>query len=471
VRGTDGRPSRIAGSQTDITARKRAERRLQHDALHDALTGLPNRVLFLDRLQHAMRRDVRRPGDGRTAVLFLDLDRFKIVNDSLGHLAGDRLLVEVGRRLEEALRPGDTVARLGGDEFTVLLEDLPEPGEARRVADRILQALTEPFEVNQRELYLSASIGIAIAPAGATPDEVIRDADAAMYRAKSEGKGRHAMFDTALHEAAVARLDLETRLRRGLHAAAEGGDGLQVAYQPIVATADRRLRGFEALARWGDAGGQMVRPDQFIPVAEETGAIHELGRLVLREACRQLREWKDAHDAAGLTMAVNISGHQLLEPAFADEVQAALADHDLEPADVRLEITETQAAADYVAVRAGLQDLYERTGVRSHLDDFGTGASSLTFLRGFPGDALKIDRSFVLAMGADEGAFQIVKAIVGLAHNLGMEVVAEGVETAWQLDMLRELRCEFAQGFLLSPPLEARAAGRLLAGSAAAAAG
>ncbi|MEA2295111.1 MAG: hypothetical protein QOE86_2750 [Solirubrobacteraceae bacterium] len=462
VRGIDGRPSRVAGSQTDITERKATERQLQHDALHDALTGLPNRVLFLDRLQHAMRRDLRRSGAEATAVLFLDLDRFKIVNDSLGHLVGDRLLVEVARRLEDALRPGDTVARLGGDEFTVLLEDLTDRYEAGVVADRMLATLNAPFEFEDRELYLSASIGIAMAVPGATPDEVIRDADAAMYRAKAEGKGRHAMFDTALHEAAVARLELETRLRRGLSAAGDGG-GLQVAYQPIVRASDGRLHGFEALARWRDADGRVLRPDQFIPVAEETGLISELGRLVLRSACRQLSRWRRDHGVPELTMAVNISGRQLQEPGLADVVEAALNDHGLEPEALRLEITETAAAADYTAVRIALEELHHRTGVRAHLDDFGTGTSSLTFLRGFPGDGLKIDRSFVLAMADDEGAFQIVKAILRLAHDLGLAVVAEGVETPWQLHMLRELRCEFAQGFLLARPLAPEAAEELIA--------
>ena len=467
VRGVDGRPSRIAGSQTDITERKRTESQLQHDALHDALTGLPNRVLFLDRLEHAMRRDIRRDHHGRTAVLFLDLDRFKIVNDSLGHLAGDHLLIEVAGRLESALRPGDTVARLGGDEFTVLLEDLTDREEAELVADRMLETLNAPFEVEDRELYLSASIGIAISTAGAQPGEVIRDADAAMYRAKAEGKGRHAMFDARLHEAAMARLELETRLRRGLSGDVPGASGLQVVYQPIVQSLDGRISGFEALARWQDPDGRVLRPDQFIPVAEETGLIHSLGRLVLREACRQLAQWRDA-GWAGVRMNVNISGRQLLDPRFGEEIALALSDHGLNPGVLRLEITETEAAADYARVRLALEEILEDTGVRAHLDDFGTGTSSLTFLRGFPGDALKIDRSFVQAMHGDEGAFQIVKSILGLAHNMGMEVVAEGVETPWHLDTLRKLDCELAQGFLIARPLPVQAATELLRRGAAA---
>ena len=469
VRGIDDRPTRIAGSQTDITERKRAESQLQHDALHDALTGLPNRVLFGDRLEHALRRTLRRESGptGRAAVLFLDLDRFKLVNDSLGHLVGDRLLVGVARRLESALRPGDTVARLGGDEFIILLEDVRDRDEAEHVADRILDTLNAPFLIDERELYLSASIGIALPPGDATPGEVIRDADAAMYRAKAEGKGRHAMFDTALHEQAVARLDLETRLRQGLTIESLKGDGLQVAYQPIVHADTGRLAGFEALARWHADDGSVIGPELFIPIAEETGLIHPLGRLVLREACRQLTIWRRRDPS--LTMSVNISGRQLLDALYVHEVAEALADHDLSPDALRLEITETEAAADPEAVRQALQAIHERLGVRAHLDDFGTGASSLTFLRGFPGDALKIDRSFVLAMHNDEGAFQIVKAILGLAHNLGMKVIAEGVETHSQLHVLRGLGCELVQGFLLAEPLSAAEAAVLVQAGVAAA--
>jgi EAL domain-containing protein (putative c-di-GMP-specific phosphodiesterase class I) len=297
-------------------------------------------------------------------------------------------------------------------------------------------------------------------PPGATPEEVIRDADAAMYRAKSEGRNRHALFDSTLHQAALTRLDVETRLRRGL-----GGEGgpLHVAYQPIARAADGRLHGFEALARWRDSDGRTMTPDEFIPVAEETGMISALGQRVLREACRQLAEWRRKDPAArDLCMAVNISGRQLLEPAFAESVRSALRDHGIEPESLRLEITETAASADAVAVRTALELLHAETGVQAHLDDFGTGAASLTVLRGFPGDTLKIDRSFVDSMGSDPGALQIVRAVVSLAHELGMSVVAEGVETDWQLELLRELKCEFAQGFLLARPLDPAAAGQLL---------
>jgi diguanylate cyclase (GGDEF)-like protein/PAS domain S-box-containing protein len=455
VYDVEGRPTRFAGSLTDITERKRAESQLQHDALHDALTDLPNRVLFLDRLQHALSR--RRGEDrARLAVLFLDLDRFKLVNDSLGHLVGDRLLVDVARRLESALRPGDTVARLGGDEFTVLVEELTDPEEAEQVADRVLHSLAEPFRIDDRELYLSASIGIAVPGKDVTAGEVIRDADAAMYRAKAEGKGRHAMFDTALHEQAVARLDVETRLRRGL--AGGGTERLHVVYQPIVDLRTGRTWGFEALARWREADGQLLAPDLFIPIAEETGLVRVLGREVLHTACAQLVQWRAALPGEPIRMSVNISRVQLLETHFVDEVRAALTEHGLDPDALRLEVTETDAAADAESARLTLQDVHGTAGVQTHLDDFGTGASSLTFLRGFPGDALKIDRSFIFAMSSDEGAFQIVKAILGLAHNLGMSVVAEGVEHEEHRDALIELGCEFGQGYLFDRPLEADAA-------------
>jgi diguanylate cyclase (GGDEF)-like protein/PAS domain S-box-containing protein len=459
VSGTDDAPARFAGSQTDVTSRKAAESRLQHDALHDALTGLPNRVLFLDRLGHALERRRRRPREPGIAVLFLDLDRFKLVNDSLGHQAGDRLLVAVARRLHAALRPGDTIARLGGDEFTLLLEAVEDHEEAAGIAGRLLHLLSEPFRIDGREHFLSASIGIAVPGPEAEAGHVIRDADAAMYRAKAEGRGRHAMFDARLHEQAVARLDLETRLRRGLSAHGDPAEPLTVAYQPIVETGTGRIAGFEALARWNDADGA-VAPERFVPVAEDTGLINELGRRVLDAACGQAAAWR-AHGT--LTMSVNISGRQLLEAGFAELLAEVLDRHDLPPAVLRLEITETLAATDPHAVREVLAGLSADLGVRARLDDFGTGSSSLTFLHGFPGDAVKIDRSFVAAMADDPGAFRIVRAISGLAQDLGMGVVAEGVEARPQVEMLRDLGCDYLQGFLLARPMPAAEAGRLLA--------
>ena len=424
---------------------RRSVERLQHEALHDALTGLPNRTLFLDRLEQALRRARRRGPDSGAAVLFLDLDRFKVVNDSLGHHAGDELLQSVALRLDAALRPGDTVARMGGDEFTVLLEDVSDPREASIVAERVLATLADPFPIAGRELHVSGSIGIALAGPEVDPEELIRDADVAMYRAKAEGKARHAVFDAHMHRHVLARLDLETDLRRAIEAGA-----LQVHFQPIVRTTSGEVTGFEALCRW------QVDPSEFVAVAEETGLIVPLGRFVLREAARRAAEW----DAC---VCVNVSGRQLADPGFTRTVEEALADSGAHPANLRLEVTESAMTQDREGALRTLADLRSRVGVRAQLDDFGTGASSLRFLHRFPGDALKIDRGLVIDMLTDPGSHEIVKAIVGLAHNLGMEVVGEGVETAEHLEKLRALGCELAQGFHLSAPLTAEAAAHLLA--------
>jgi diguanylate cyclase (GGDEF)-like protein len=419
--------------------------RLAHDALHDALTGLPNRTLFLDRLEQALRR-ARRAGPGKgAAVLFLDLDRFKIVNDSLGHHVGDELLRGVALRLDSALRPGDTVARMGGDEFTVLLEEVADPREATAVAERVLATLAVPFEIAGRELHVSGSIGIALAGPEVVPEELIRDADVAMYRAKADGKGRHAVFDSRLHRSMLARLDRETDLRRAIES-----ESLQVLFQPIVRTDSGATAAVEALCRWE------VEPHQFVAIAEETGLIVPLGRFVLREAARRAAEW-------GVCVSVNVSGRQLADPGFAALVEGVLDESGAAPADLRLEVTEATMNHDPDSALRVLADLRKRLGITAHLDDFGTGASSLRFLHRFPGDALKIDRSLVIEMLTDTGSHEIVKAIVGLAHNLGMEVVAEGVESARHLERLRLLGCELAQGFHLAPPLTAdEMAARLL---------
>jgi diguanylate cyclase (GGDEF)-like protein/PAS domain S-box-containing protein len=457
VRDRGGRATRVVGSQTDVTDRKEAEHRLQHDALHDALTGLPNRVLFLDRLDQAIRRARRAQSDACAAVLFLDLDRFKLVNDSLGHLAGDRLLVAVAQRLESALRPTDTVARLGGDEFTVLLSDVTHAREATLVAERIHHALRAPFELSGRELFVDASIGIALAGGDAAPEDVMRDADVAMYRAKADGTGRHAVFDAAMHANVVRRLDLEGELRRAIEERR-----LQVAYQPIVQAATGRIAGFEALCRWPDGQGGHHDPADFVPIAEETGLIVPLGGWVLRAACAQLAAWRRLPHGAGLTMGVNVSRRQLTDPDFEAGLRDALDTAALDPAALRLEVSELTLSADPDALRGVLARLCDVEGVRSHIDDFGTGASSLRGLHRFPGDAVKIHRALVIGMGHDPGAFEIVKALVGLAHNLGLEVIAEGVESAEQLDYLKVLGCEFAQGFHIAAPLAPGDAAALL---------
>jgi diguanylate cyclase (GGDEF)-like protein/PAS domain S-box-containing protein len=448
VRDPGGRATRVVGSQTDVTDRKEAEHRLQHDALHDALTGLPNRVLFVDRLDQAIRRAQRSEDEACAAVLFLDLDRFKVVNDSLGHHIGDKLLIAVAQRLEGALRPTDTVARLGGDEFTVLLTDVVDARGAILVAERVQQALRTPFELGGRELFVDASIGIALASSSASPADVMRDADVAMYRAKADGKGRHAVFDAAMHAQVMRRLDMETALRQAVE-----GDEIRVAFQPIVQSATGRIAGFEALARWPDGRGGFHDPADFVPVAEETGLIVPLGEAVLREACARMAAWRELPHGSGLTIGVNVSQRQLAEPSFSDVLARALRDSGLDPAALRLEVSEPALSRDPDALRRVLAHLLEAHGVRSHIDEFGTAASSLQLLHRFPGDAVKIHRALIIGMGHDAGSFEIVKALVSLAHNLGLEVIAEGVETTEVLDYLKVLGCEFAQGFAFCAPL------------------
>jgi diguanylate cyclase (GGDEF)-like protein len=430
---------------------------LRHDALHDGLTGLPNRALFLDRLELSVRRAQRQSEEFCCAVLFLDLDRFKLVNDSLGHLVGDRLLMAVAKRLEAALRPGDTVARIGGDEFTLLLDDIGDVHGASIVAERLPESLTAPFEVESRELYVSASIGIALVTANRAPEDVVRDADVAMYRAKAQGGARHAVFDEAMHERLMARLELET----GLRGAIEHGD-LRVLYQPVVQTATGQIAGFEALCRWTDRSGHAVEPREFVAIADETGLILPLGRFVLSEACRQLATWRAHPRGKELAMAVNVSGRQLADPGFVQLVTDSLAEARLDPRGLRLEVAESSMMDDPESSRRVLGRLFHEHSVAARIDDFGLGASSLRQLHRFPGDAIKMDRTFVVPMLEDEGARDIVKAIIALAHNLGMEVIAEGVETQAHLDALKLLGCEYAQGFYIAGPLDAGAATALL---------
>jgi diguanylate cyclase (GGDEF)-like protein len=430
---------------------------LRHDALHDALTGLPNRALFLDRLELSLRRSRRQSEDFCCAVLFLDLDRFKLVNDSLGHLVGDRLLMAVAKRLEAALRPGDTVARIGGDEFTLLLDDIGDVHGASVVAERLHESLSAPFEVDSREVYVSASIGIALVTPDRAPEDVVRDADVAMYRAKAQGGARHAVFDEAMHERLMARLELETGLRRALER-----DELRVLYQPVIQTATGQIAGFEALCRWTDGSGHAVEPREFVAIADETGLILPLGRFVLSEACRQLATWRAHPRGKELSVSVNVSGRQLADPGFVRLVTDALSEARLDPRGLRLEVAERSMMDDPEASRRVLSRLFDEHSVAARIDDFGLGASSLRQLHRFPGDAVKMDRTFVVPMLEDEGSRDIVKAIVALAHNLGMEVIAEGVETQAHLDHLKLLGCEYAQGFYIAGPLDAGAATALL---------
>ena len=425
---------------TDVTARRKAQARLLQAAFYDPLTGLPNRALFKDRLEVAFARAKGREA-AKFAVLFLDLDRFKLVNDSLGHRAGDELLVQIARRLESCRRAGDTVARLGGDEFTLLVEGVAGEEEAIAVAERVHRALSPPFLVEGHEVFAGASIGIALGgPDTERVEHLLRDADTAMYRAKVRST-RHAVFDSSMHQRAMAALRLENELRRAL----ERGE-LRVHYQPIVDLRSGRTVGVEALVRWEHRDRGLVPPGEFIPLAEETGLVVPLGRWVLEEACRALSVLPEA-----LTLSVNLSGRQLLQPEFGEQLAAMLSRCGLHPGRLRLELTESMLIGNGAAAIEALDKL-RATGVRLCIDDFGTGYSSLSYLHELPIDSLKIDRSFIGAMVGDERKIKIVQTILMLGKGLGIEVVAEGVETAEQADVLRRLGCERAQGYFFSRP-------------------
>jgi diguanylate cyclase (GGDEF)-like protein len=431
---------------TAITAR-RAEDQARHDAMHDPLTGLPNRVLFSDRLAQALARSER--DQQPLAVLLLDIDRFKLINDSLGHLAGDELIREVAPRLSSAVRSSDTVARLGGDEFAVLCEDLEDEREAQEMAERLGACFLRPFALGGEQQFATASIGLVVASAHIDAEELLRDADAAMYRAKEAGRGRYEVFDEGMRARAVARLQVENELRRALDR-----EELRLFFQPIFDLHEDRISGCEALVRWDHPDRGLVGPDQFIPVAEESGLIIPLGAWVLQRACRQLARWRRSVDgAADLRLTVNLSAQQVTQPDIVDTVAEAIDEAGLEPRDIGLEITEHVLIEDAESTADTLRRL-QRLGVRLVIDDFGTGYSSLSYLKRYPIEVLKIDRSFIDGI-ADPGSgdLAIVTAIVRMASALGVDVIPEGVETEAQLERLRELGCRYAQGFLLARPL------------------
>ncbi len=437
----------------DITDRKQAEERLHHDAFHDALTGLPNRALFIDHVKLAIAR-LQRRNDHTFAVLYLDLDRFKVVNDSLGHMGGDQLLVGIARRLEYCLRPGDTIARLGGDEFTVLLEDIGDGSDIPRIADRIQKELSAPFNLSGREVFTSVSMGIALSSESyELPEDILRDADTAMYRAKSMGKARHEMFDTGMHSEAIKVLQLETDLRRAIER-----EEFIVVYQPIMSLDSGLLRGFEALVRWRHPERGLVAPMDFIPIAEETGMIVQIGEWVLREACQQMQKWQEIFPSEPASfMCVNLSVKQFSQPDLTSRVAATLAETGLAPTSLKLEITES-AVIENVETATKMLEQLQALGVQLAMDDFGTGYSSLSNLHRFPINTLKIDRSFITRMAENNENAEIVRTISGLAQNLGMDVVAEGVETREQLDLLKSLGCQFGQGYFFSKPMDRQAA-------------
>ena len=456
VRDGDGKVIRLAGSQTDITQGK----------IRDVLTSLPNRLLFMDRLEQAVK-NARRSKDYLFAVFFLDLDRFKVVNDSLGHVMGDQLLVATARRLESCLRSTDaiarlgespTVARLGGDEFTILLDGIKHVSDATIIADRLQRELTLPFNLNGREVFTTVSIGIAVSATGYDrPEELLRDADTAMYRAKALGKARYELFDPAMRDIAVASLQLETDLRRAIER-----QEFENFYQPIVSLETGRIVGFEALVRWRHPERGLVLPADFILAAEESGMIVSIGYWVLREACRQMKAWQARFPVANSWMiSVNLSTKQFKQPNLVEQIEHILEETKLQSSSLKLEITESLIMDSVDPATAMLSQL-KTLGIQLSIDDFGTGYSSLSYLHQFPMDTLKVDRSFVSRMATNGQSTDIAHTIVILAHQLSLDVVAEGVETAEQLAQLRSLGCEYAQGHYFSEAVNAEKAQALI---------
>ena len=457
VRDSLGKAYRMAGSQTDVTDRKTTEEQLLYDAFHDNLTGVANRALFLDRLNRVIEHTKRRE-NYQFAVLFLDLDRFKIINDSLGHIIGDQLLRLSAERLETVLRSGDTVARFGGDEFVILLEDILSAGDAIMVAERIQRMLEDPFMVNDQKVFTSASIGIVLSDIGyETTNEVVRDADIAMYHAKLMGKARYCVFTVEMREKAIARMELEN----DLHHAVERGE-LYLVYQPYVSAPDYRIMGFEALLRWRHPKRGVVPPAEFIPIAEENGLIFKIGRWTMRQACQQMVAWhrQFAHDPP-LQINVNISSKQFSKINLWDEIHDILNETGLDPGTLGLEITENMLLENIAHIDDILGKL-RAMGVKLQIDDFGTGYSSLGYLQRFPINTLKIDATFIHNLEKDGDRSNIVKTILSLANEMGIDTIAEGVETDTQLDILNEMACPFVQGFLISRPMDGPEALRLL---------
>ena len=459
--GASGKPAWMAGSQADITRRKAAEEQLLHDAFHDVLTGLPNRALFLDRLERSIKGMRRLPGY-MFAVIFLDLDRFKVINDSLGHLAGDQLLIAMSRRLTSCLRANDTVARLGGDEFTVLFEDVKDIAMVTRGVERIQQTLSEPLVLAGHELTVTASIGIALSTQGyERAEDVLRDADIALYRAKAQGRARHELFDTAMHARAVALWQLETDLRVALQR-----QELRLHYQPIAQLHSGAIIGFEALLRWQHPQRGLLVPGDFLSVAEDTGLIVPIGHWVLHEACRQMRAWQQRWSAlCSAFISVNLSSKELRQVDLFSQIDQILQQTGLPAASLHIELTETVLIENTERATDLIKGLGQH-GVRLAIDDFGTGYSSLSYLHRFPIETLKIDRSFVSRLGPDPSSREMVKTIITLARNMGMTVVAEGHETVEQAEALKELQCECVQGNFFARPMEGEAIAELMDRSA-----
>ncbi len=448
IRDDDGEAYRMAGSQTDISERKRAEAQLVHDALHDSLTGLANRELLLERITHSIRLAQRR-NDYRFAVVVIDLDRFKTINDSLGHLAGDSLLCRIGERIGQHLRTSDTLARTGGDEFAILLDDIGDYADLTRLIERIRREIAQPFPLLTEEVAITASLGIALHDANySRADDMLRDADIAMYRAKSSGKNRHEMFDTTMHTQIATMLSIENDLR-----AAISRQELRVYYQPIYRLDDHRVVGFEALLRWQHPTKGLLPPDAYLGIAEESGLIIPIGHWVLREATRQLAHWQETiPQMRDCYVAINLSSTEFAHPDLISQVTKALRDSGLTPDRLKLEMTETVLIENTARANRVLDALHE-LGVAAAIDDFGTGYSSLSYLHRFNFDVLKIDRSFVERIDREPKSREIVRTIVSLAQNLGLIVIAEGGETDGEIACLREVGCIFSQGYAFSKAL------------------
>jgi diguanylate cyclase (GGDEF)-like protein len=442
--------------QQEIQERRQLEDQLREMALHDGLTQLPNRRLFMERLQQAMAQSQVQP-EYQFGMLFLDCDRFKLVNDSLGHLVGDELLLAIARCLENLIQPGDTLSRFGGDEFAILIHPAADLAQLMAIANAILTRMSLPFHLQRHEVFINASIGIVLGDRRyPSADCVLRDADTAMYRAKASGKGQFKVFDPAMHAAVQQNLQLETDLRYAVQQ-----NELIVYYQPIIDLAQRTITGFEALVRWPHPQRGLVPPGDFIPLAEETGLIIPIGEQVMIQACQQLRQWQHALDHPSLTISVNLSARQLVQPNFLSQLDHILEITQLDPRFLKLEITESAIIENAQTTAILLQRIQERQ-IQLCLDDFGTGYSSLSYLHLLPFNILKIDRSFVQRMQHNVDSPELVPIIIQLAHRLNMSVVAEGVETIEQLAQLKRLNCEFCQGYLFSKPIDTAAAEHLL---------
>ncbi len=441
--------------QHEILERRKVERQLLYEALHDSLTDLPNRALFFDRLSRVIAGSTRHP-EHLFAVLYLDLDQYKVVTESLGHDAGDRLLVQVAHRLRASIRPEDTIGCAGGDEFMVLVEDLKDASDVTRVARRIQESLAVPMEIAGHTVFVTASIGIALSSTRyERPEDMIRDAQIAMFRAQSGSGGGHVIFDREMHNLAVSRLRLEMELRQALDRRE-----FNVHYQPIVALSSGHIEGFEALARWSGANGP-VPPYEFIPLAEEIGTIFDLEQQILHCVCRDVRRWREQFGDAAPYVSVNLSGKELANGAFADQVRGVFAQYEVDPRWIRFEVTES-SIVENAEVAAGVLAQLRALGVRVYIDDFGTGYSSLSSLHSYPIDSLKIDRSFISGDPGPTHNWEIVRVIIGLAKALGLEVIAEGIETSEQLHVIRGLGCPYGQGYLFSRPVPSDEAVRFL---------